>query len=133
MDYDSYAKAGVAMGSGALLICSDETCALDLAKVLINFFRFESCGKCNPCRIGNQRAFQILTNISEGLGTMKDLEDLENMSKWLYEMSNCGLGQTAGAPLKDILTHFRDEVEAHIKLKECPAGVCAMSGVTVAA
>jgi NADP-reducing hydrogenase subunit HndC len=133
MDYDSYAKAGVAMGSGALLICSDETCALDLAKVLINFFRFESCGKCNPCRIGNQRAFQILTNISEGLGTMKDLEDLESMSKWLYEMSNCGLGQTAGAPLKDILTHFRDEVEAHIKLKECPAGVCAMSGVTVAA
>lgn len=132
MDYDSYAKAGVAMGSGALLICSDETCAVDLAKVLINFFRFESCGKCNPCRIGNQRAYQILTNISEGLGTMKDLEDLESMSKWLYEMSNCGLGQTAGSPLKDILAHFRDEVEAHIKLKECPAGVCAMSGVTVA-
>ncbi|MBM3136945.1 MAG: NADH-quinone oxidoreductase subunit NuoF [Chloroflexi bacterium] len=132
MDYDSYAKAGVAMGSGALLICSNETCAVDLAKVLINFFRFESCGKCNPCRIGNQRAYQILTNISEGLGTMKDLEDLESMSKWLYEMSNCGLGQTAGAPLKDILAHFRDEVEAHIKLKECPAGVCAMSGVTVA-
>jgi len=132
MDYDSYAKAGVAMGSGALLICSNETCAVDLAKVLINFFRFESCGKCNPCRIGNQRAYQILTNISEGLGTMKDLEDLESMSKWLYEMSNCGLGQTAGAPLKDILAHLKDEVEAHIKLKECPAGVCAMSGVTVA-
>ena len=75
MDYDSYIKAGVAMGSGALLICSDETCVVDLAKVLINFFRFESCGKCNPCRIGNQRAFQILTNISEGLGTMKDLDD----------------------------------------------------------
>lgn len=128
MDYDSYTKAGVAMGSGALLICSDETCVVDLAKVLINFFRFESCGKCNPCRIGNQRAFQILTNISEGLGTMKDLDDLQSMSKWLYEMSNCGLGQTAGSPLKDILTHFRDEVEAHINLKECPAGVCPMSG-----
>ena len=130
MDYDSYTKAGVAMGSGALLICSDETCVVDLAKVLINFFRFESCGKCNPCRIGNQRAFQILTNISEGLGTMKDLDDLQSMSKWLYEMSNCGLGQTAGSPLKDILNHFRDEVEAHIKLKECPAGVCPMSGST---
>ena len=130
MDYDSYIKAGVAMGSGALLICSDETCVVDLAKVLINFFRFESCGKCNPCRIGNQRAFQILTNISEGLGTMKDLDDLQSMSKWLYEMSNCGLGQTAGSPLKDILTHFRDEVEAHINLKECPAGVCPMSGST---
>ena len=133
MDYDSYTKAGVAMGSGALLICSDETCVVDLAKVLINFFRFESCGKCNPCRIGNQRAYQILTNISEGLGTMKDLDDLESMSKWLYEMSNCGLGQTAGSPLRDILNHFRDEVEAHIKLKECPAGVCAMSGVVVPA
>jgi NADP-reducing hydrogenase subunit HndC len=133
MDYDSYAKAGVAMGSGALLICSEETCVVDLAKVLINFFRFESCGKCNPCRIGNQRAFQILSNISEGLGTMKDLDDLESMSKWLYEMSNCGLGQTAGSPLRDILNHFRDEVEAHIKLKECPAGVCAMSGVAVLA
>jgi NADP-reducing hydrogenase subunit HndC len=130
MDYDSYTKAGVAMGSGALLICSDETCVVDLAKVLINFFRFESCGKCNPCRIGNQRAYQILTNISEGLGTMKDLDDLQSMSKWLYEMSNCGLGQTAGSPLKDILNHFRDEVEAHIKLKECPAGVCSMSGST---
>lgn len=128
MDYDSYTKAGVAMGSGALLICSEDTCVVDLAKVLINFFRFESCGKCNPCRIGNQRAFQILTNITEGLGTKKDLDDLQNMGKWMYEMSNCGLGQTAGAPLKDILTHFREEVEAHITLKICPAGICPMSG-----
>ena len=133
MDYESYSKAGVAMGSGALLICSDETCVVDLARVLINFFRFESCGKCNPCRIGNQRAFQILTNISEGLGAMKDLDDLQDMSVWLYEMSNCGLGQTAGTPLKDILHHFRDEVEAHITLKECPAGVCPMSGNATAA
>jgi len=128
MDYDSYVKAGVAMGSGALLICSENTCVVDLAKVLLNFFRFESCGKCNPCRIGNQRAYQILTNISEGLGSMKDLDDLQSLSKWLYEMSNCGLGQTAGSPLKDILNHFRPEVEAHILQKECPAGVCPMSG-----
>ncbi|MDO9546451.1 MAG: NADH-quinone oxidoreductase subunit NuoF [Pelolinea sp.] len=130
MDFDSFAKAGVSMGSGALLICSDETCVVDLAKVLLNFFRFESCGKCNPCRIGNQRAFQILTNISEGLGTKKDLDNLQDISKWLYEMSNCGLGQTAGSPLKDIMSHFSDEVEAHINLKECPAGVCSMSGKT---
>ena len=128
MDYDSYAKAGVSMGSGALLICSEDTCVVDLAKVLLNFFRFESCGKCNPCRIGNQRAYQILDNITEGLGSMKDLDDLQNISKWLYEMSNCGLGQTAGSPLKDILNHFRDEVEAHIQNKECPAGVCPMRG-----
>ena len=127
-DYDSFTNAGVSMGSGALLICSDETCVVDLAKVLLNFFRFESCGKCNPCRIGNQRAYQILTKITEGLGSMKDLDDLQDISKWLYEMSNCGLGQTAGSPLKDILNHFRTEVEAHINLKECPTGVCPMSG-----
>jgi len=128
MDFDSFTKAGVSMGSGALLICSDETCVVDLAKVLLNFFRFESCGKCNPCRIGNQRAYQILTNISEGLGSKKDLDDLQDISKWLYEMSNCGLGQTAGSPLRDILKYFRAEVEAHIIQKECPTGVCAMSG-----
>ena len=128
MDYDSYTNAGVTMGSGALLICSEETCVVDLAKVLLNFFRFESCGKCNPCRIGNQRAFQILTRISEGLGSIKDLDNLQDISKWLYETSNCGLGQTAGSPLKDILNYFRAEVEAHIIQKECPAGVCPMSG-----
>jgi len=128
MDYDSFAKAGVSMGSGALLICSQDTCVVDLAKVLLNFFRFESCGKCNPCRIGNQRAYQILNNITEGLGTPKDIDDLQSISKWLYEMSNCGLGQTAGSPIKDILNHFREEVDAHISKKECPAGVCPMSG-----
>ena len=130
MDYDSYTKAGVSMGSGALLICSDETCVVDLAKVLLNFFRFESCGKCNPCRIGNQRAYQILNAISEGLGSTKDTHDLQEISKWLYEMSNCGLGQTAGSPLKDIMNYFRAEVDAHITNKVCPAGVCPMSGKT---
>ncbi len=101
---------------------------VDLAKVLLNFFRNESCSKCSPCRIGSQRAFQILDNISEGLGSLKDLDDLQMFSTYLYEMSNCGLGQTAGSPLKDILTYFRPEVEAHIKLKVCPTGVCRMSG-----
>lgn len=128
MDFDSYSKAGVAMGSGALLICDENTCVVDLAKVLLNFFRFESCGKCNPCRIGNQRAFEILTNISEGVARLSDLEDLQRFSTQLYELSNCGLGQTAGSPLKDILTYFRAEVEQHIKLKICPSGVCPMSG-----
>ena len=128
MDYDSFVKAGVSLGSGALLICDEDTCVVDLAKVLLQFFRFESCGKCNPCRIGNIRALQTLNRISEGLGSMQDIETLQSISKNLYEMSNCGLGQTAGAPLRDILTHFRAEVEAHIKLKVCPAGVCSMSG-----
>ncbi len=128
MDFDSYNKAGVSLGSGALLICNEEVCVVDLAKVLLNFFRYESCGKCNPCRIGNKRAYETLVNISEGVGTLQDLKDLQMMSDQLYEMSNCGLGQTAGSPLKDILAHFRAEVEAHIKLKVCPAGVCPMSG-----
>lgn len=128
MDFDSFSKVGVALGSGALLICDEDTCVVDLAKVLLNFFRKESCGKCNPCRIGNQRAYEILTNISEGTGTLKDLTDLMNLSDNLYQLSNCGLGQTAGAPIRDILNHFRAEVEAHIRLKVCPSGVCPMSG-----
>ncbi len=128
MDFDSFSKSGVALGSGALLICNDEVCVVDLAKILLNFFRVESCGKCNPCRIGNQRAYQILTNISEGTGTLRDLQDLQLISDNLYQLSNCGLGQTAGTPIRDILTHFRAEVEAHIRLKVCPAGVCPMSG-----
>lgn len=128
MDFESFGKAGVALGSGALLICNEDTCVVDLCKVLINFFRNESCGKCNPCRIGTDRAYQVLTNISEGTGSLHDLEDLEYISDFLYQMSNCGLGQTAGTPIKDILRHFRAEVEAHIKLKVCPTGVCPMSG-----
>ena len=128
MDFDSFSKAGVSLGSGALLIGDENVCVVDLAKVLLNFFRFESCGKCNPCRIGNQRAYGTLVNISEGVGTLQDLDDLQMLSQQLYELSNCGLGQTAGSPLFDILAHFRAEVEAHVKLKVCPTGVCPMSG-----
>jgi len=128
MDFDSFQNAGVSLGSGALLICDENTCVLDLAKVLQNFFRKESCGKCSPCRVGNERAFQILENISQGTGTMHDFDDLADISKNLNELSNCGLGQTAGTPIRDILNHFRAEVEAHIRLKVCPSGVCPMSG-----
>jgi NADP-reducing hydrogenase subunit HndC len=131
MDFDSFNKCGVALGSGALLICNEETCVVDLAKVLLNFFVKESCGKCNPCRIGTIRAYQILNNISEGVASVKDLDDMQMLSSWLYEMSNCGLGQTAGSPLKDILNYFRAEVEAHIKLKVCPTGICPMSGLKI--
>ncbi len=127
MDFDSFAKAGVALGSGALLICDEDTCVVDLARVLLNFFRKESCGKCSPCRIGTQRAYEILTNISNGTGQMKDLEYLLDLSKNLNDLSNCGLGQTAGAPIRDILNYFRAEVEAHIRLKVCPTGVCKIT------
>ncbi|NPV77695.1 MAG: NADH-quinone oxidoreductase subunit NuoF [Anaerolineae bacterium] len=128
MDFDSFSKAGVSLGSGALLICDEDTCSVDLAKVLLNFFRKESCGKCNPCRIGTQRAYEILTNISEGTGTQQDIADLMTLSENMNLLSNCGLGQTAGTPLHDILSHFRAEVDAHINLKVCPSGICPMSG-----
>lgn len=126
MDFDSFNKAGVSLGSGALLICNEDNCVVDMAKVLLNFFRKESCGKCNPCRIGCQRSWEILNAISEGRGKMEDLPVLMELSANLANLSNCGLGQTAGTPIHDILTHFRAEVEAHIRLKVCPAGVCRM-------
>jgi NADP-reducing hydrogenase subunit HndC len=128
MDFDSYKNAGVSLGSGALLICDEETCVVDLAKVLMNFFRVESCGKCTPCRVGNQKAYEILTNISEGTAKLSDLSDLLMLSDNLTALSNCGLGQTSGTPLRDILNYFRPEVETHIRLKVCPTGVCPMSG-----
>lgn len=126
MDFESFQKAGVSLGSGALLICDDETCVVDLAKVLINFFQNESCGKCTPCRIGTHRAYQILKRISEGEGGRNDVDQLLGLAETLSTVSNCGLGQTAATPIRDILKHFRAEVDAHINLKVCPAGVCPM-------
>ncbi len=128
MDFDSYTKAGVSLGSGALLICNEDTCVIDLAKVLVNFFRKESCGKCNPCRIGTERSYEILQNISRGLGKLSDLQTLDELSEQMNLLSNCGLGQTASTPIRDILKHFNAEVEAHIRLKVCPSGVCPMNG-----
>jgi NADP-reducing hydrogenase subunit HndC len=133
MDFESYRTAEVSLGSGALLICDENTCVIDLARVLLNFFRNESCGKCSPCRIGTYRAYQILTRISEGLGTFKDLDDLQTIYEGLYQLSNCGLGNTAGVPLNGILTHYRAEVDAHIRNKVCPTGICSMSGVLIPA
>jgi NADP-reducing hydrogenase subunit HndC len=126
MDFESFGKAGVSLGSGALLICDENTCVVDLARVLLNFFKNESCGKCTPCRVGTHRAYDTLTKISEGQGTPGDIEQLLMLVDGLVKMSNCGLGQTAAVPIKDILKHFRAEVDAHINLKVCPAGVCPM-------
>lgn len=128
MDFDSFARAGVALGSGALLVCDEDTCVVDLAKVLLNFFRRETCGKCVPCRVGTQRAYETLTHITQGIASMENLDELLTLAKGLNEFSNCGLGQTAAVPIRDILRHFRAEVEAHISLRVCPTGVCPMSG-----
>jgi NADP-reducing hydrogenase subunit HndC len=131
MDFESFRKAGVSLGSGALLICDENTCVVDLAKVLLQFFRFESCGKCTPCRIGTQRSYEILERITRGEAVMEDLDELKRLGDAMETLSNCGLGQTAAVPLRDIMRHFRAEVEAHISLGICPAGVCSMERVIV--
>ncbi len=126
MDFESYRRAGVSLGSGALLVCDETTCVVDLAKVLMQFFRFESCGKCTPCRVGTQRSYEILQRISQGQGKLSDLDELVFLGENMDTLSNCGLGQTASGPVRDILRHFRAEVEAHIRLGVCPVGICPM-------
>jgi NADP-reducing hydrogenase subunit HndC len=129
MDFESFRKAGVSLGSGALLICDQNTCIVDLVKVLLQFFRFESCGKCTPCRVGTERAYQIVQGISRGEGKLADLEVLSTLANELERLSNCGLGQTAAVPIRDMLKHFRTEAEAHIHLGMCPTGVCEIKEV----
>lgn len=124
MDFDSFRSAGASLGSGALLVCDEHTCVVDLARVILYFFRFESCGKCTPCRIGTMQAHEIVCRIAAGQGRLEDLETLQKLSKIMTEVSNCGLGQTAATALMDILKHFRDEVEAHILTGRCPLNVC---------
>ena len=133
MDFESFRKAGVSLGSGALLICDESTCVVDLVKVLLQFFRFESCGKCTPCRVGTQRCYDILAGITEGRGQLSDLDWLLELGNEMERASNCGLGQTASVPIRDTLKHFRAEVEAHIRLGVCPAGVCPMMAEAVPA
>ncbi len=126
MDFDSYKKAGLSLGSGALLICDEDNCIVDIVKVLTNFFCVESCGKCTPCRIGTKRMHDLLTGITTGKGKLEDIEELKSLSVTLFDLSNCGLGQTAGTPVRDMLEYFKAEVEAHIKLGICPTGICPM-------
>jgi len=126
MDFESWRKAGASLGSGALLICDENTCVVDLARVLMQFFRFECCAKCTPCRVGTQRLYQIISDISEGRGTVESLDELQAMGQDMELLSNCGLGQTASVAVRDILKHFRAEVEEHILERRCRAGVCKM-------
>ncbi len=132
LDFESFRKAGVSLGSGALLVCDERTCVVDLARTLMQFFRFESCGKCTPCRVGTQRSYEILDRIAHGTGELNDLDELERLGNYMEQLSNCGLGQTAPVAVRDILKHFRAEVEAHIRLHVCPTGVCALDQAPVA-
>lgn len=124
IDYEHLAKVGSIMGSGGLIITDDTTCMVDMAKFFLTFTQRESCGKCVPCRLGTKKMLEILTAITKGQANMDDLAQLEDMAKNIIAGSLCGLGQTAPNPVLSTLRYFREEYEAHIIKKECPARVC---------
>lgn len=124
IDYDSLNEIGAMMGSGGLIVMDDSKCMVDIAKFFLEFTVDESCGKCPPCRIGTKRMLEILTRITEGKGKAGDIEKLERLASNIKKASLCGLGQTAPNPVLSTLKYFRDEYEAHIYHKKCPAGVC---------
>ena len=124
IDYDNLISIGSMMGSGGLIVMDETDCMVDIAKFFLEFTVEESCGKCTPCRVGTKRMLEILTKITKGQATMEDLDKLEELCYYIKENSLCGLGQTAPNPVLSTLRYFRDEYEAHIKEKRCPAGVC---------
>ena len=124
IDFDNLVAKGSMMGSGGAIVMDEDNCMVDVAKFYMEFICDESCGKCSPCRIGTKRMLEILTRITEGNGTMKDLEELEELGKTVQANSLCALGQTAANPIISTLKHFRHEYLAHIQDKTCPAKVC---------
>ena len=124
IDYDNLIAIGSMMGSGGMIIMDEDNCMVDIAKFFLEFTVDESCGKCTPCRIGTRRMMEILEKITEGKGTLEDLDKLEKLCYHIKENSLCGLGQTAPNPVLSTLRYFRHEYVAHIVEKRCPAGVC---------
>ena len=124
IDYDNLLRIGSMMGSGGLIVMDEDTCMVDIAKFFLEFTVDESCGKCTPCRVGTKRLLELLEKITEGKGTMRDLERIEELAQFIKDNSLCGLGQTAPNPVLSTLHYFRDEYLAHIQDKYCPAGVC---------
>ena len=132
VDYDSLIQVGAMMGSGGLVVMDETTCMVDVSKFFLNFTQAESCGKCTPCREGTKRMLEILTRITEGDGREGDIELLQNMAVNIKNTALCGLGQSAPNPVLSTIRYFRDEYEAHIKDKRCPAGACAkLAGFTI--
>ena len=126
LDFKSMAAIGSMLGSGAIVVCSEERCMLDMALNSVEFFRNESCGKCVPCRMGTQKLVDILTSWTQGKGTAEELPLVDELSEAMKLASICGLGQFAHMPITSVLEHFREEVEDHVLRKRCPAGVCSM-------
>lgn len=125
VDYESLSELGTIMGSGGLIVVDEDTCMVDFAKFFLQFVQDESCGKCVPCRIGTKRMLDILEHITRGEGKEGDIERLINLGNTIKQTALCGLGQTAPNPVLTTIKYFREEYEAHIKHKKCPASVCA--------
>jgi NADH-quinone oxidoreductase subunit F/NAD(P)H dehydrogenase (quinone)/NADP-reducing hydrogenase subunit HndC len=125
VDYEEIARVGAIMGSGGVIVMDDRTCMVDMARFFMEFIQEESCGKCTPCREGTRRLLQLLEKICEGRGEQGDIETMESLSEVIKETALCGLGQTGPNPVLSTLRYFRDEFEAHIYEKICPAKRCA--------
>ena len=124
IDYDNLVAQGAMMGSGGLIVMDETDCMVDIAKFFLEFTVDESCGKCTPCRIGTKRLYEILEKITNGNGTLEDLDEMEKLCHYIKENSLCGLGQTAPNPVLSTYQRFKDEYIAHVVDKRCPAGVC---------
>ncbi|MFH1092460.1 MAG: NADH-quinone oxidoreductase subunit NuoF [Pseudomonadota bacterium] len=123
-DYEAIAQAGAIMGSGGMIVMDEDTCMVDMARFFMDFVQDESCGKCTPCREGTRRMLEILDKICRGQGQAEDLDTLEEMSALIKDSALCGLGQTGPNPVLSTLRYFRDEYEAHVFEKRCPAKRC---------
>ena len=124
IDFDSLKKAGSMMGSGGMVVLDEDDCMVDVARYFLDFTQKESCGKCTFCRIGTKQMLLILQDITEGKGISKDIEVLLDLAEFVHQGSLCGLGKTAPNPILTTLKFFRDEYEAHIAEKRCPAKMC---------
>ena len=124
VDYQKLAEVGSIMGSGGMIVMDEDTCMVDVARYFLDFLKEESCGQCNPCREGIKQMLEILTDICAGKGKEGDIELLEELGAMIQKFSLCGLGTSAPNPVITTINYFRDEYEAHIKDKKCPAGVC---------
>lgn len=124
IDFDTLVAKGSMMGSGGMIVMDEDNCMVDIARFYMDFIVDESCGKCTPCRVGTKRLLEMLTDICEGRGTMETIDELEKLCYTIKSTALCGLGQTAPNPVLSTLRFFRDEYEAHVKEKRCPAKVC---------
>ncbi len=124
IDYDNLISIGSMMGSGGLIVMDEDTCMVDIAKFFLQFTVDESCGKCTPCRVGTKRLLELLEKITDGRGTLEDIDKMEELCYYIKENALCGLGQTASNPVLSTLRYFRDEYIEHVVNKRCPAGVC---------